>query len=353
MAKTSLAASAALPPEGWAPCPLGSPGERWWDGAGWTTHVRPERDVESQARWLDEGTVAAPMSTESDGNTDSPSAEVGIPPLGNDGEAEDFPLFPFMSAADGFKARALPPVPPSEASQPEISGPPGTLSLGVAVNGPPAASGPSVGRPRRQATYPQLVLAVLPLVLPLLAAILMVVLPDGNPARPLLPAFPLALTLLVVATFALARKDLAALRQQEHTLEPVTVVGAILGPFGYLANRASHLRPDVLKIDVATVAVSGLLTVVSLAGTLGVIDALTTKTVTINSVTLQNDLTQQIQEQNPDLLVRVTCPGGLTLLPPITVTCSALKNGTPPSGAVPVAVSIKDRAGRFTWRLGE
>lgn len=29
-----------LPPAGWYPDPSGRPGERWWDGRGWTDHVR-------------------------------------------------------------------------------------------------------------------------------------------------------------------------------------------------------------------------------------------------------------------------------------------------------------------------
>jgi len=37
----------ALPPAGWYPDPYGAPFERWWDGAGWTTHTNaPEVAVE-------------------------------------------------------------------------------------------------------------------------------------------------------------------------------------------------------------------------------------------------------------------------------------------------------------------
>jgi hypothetical protein len=31
----------SLPPAGWYPDPSGQPGERWWDGRGWSEHVRP------------------------------------------------------------------------------------------------------------------------------------------------------------------------------------------------------------------------------------------------------------------------------------------------------------------------
>jgi len=30
-----------LPPAAWYPDPAGSSGERWWDGRGWSDHVRP------------------------------------------------------------------------------------------------------------------------------------------------------------------------------------------------------------------------------------------------------------------------------------------------------------------------
>ena len=30
-----------LPPAAWYPDPVGGPGERWWDGRGWSDHVRP------------------------------------------------------------------------------------------------------------------------------------------------------------------------------------------------------------------------------------------------------------------------------------------------------------------------
>ncbi len=30
-----------LPPAGWYADPSGQPGERWWDGRGWSEHVRP------------------------------------------------------------------------------------------------------------------------------------------------------------------------------------------------------------------------------------------------------------------------------------------------------------------------
>lgn len=30
----------SLPPAGWYPDPSGLPGERWWDGRGWSPHVR-------------------------------------------------------------------------------------------------------------------------------------------------------------------------------------------------------------------------------------------------------------------------------------------------------------------------
>ncbi|MGH9093088.1 MAG: DUF2510 domain-containing protein, partial [Acidimicrobiales bacterium] len=29
-----------LPPAGWYPDPSGMSGERWWDGRGWSPHVR-------------------------------------------------------------------------------------------------------------------------------------------------------------------------------------------------------------------------------------------------------------------------------------------------------------------------
>ena len=31
-----------LPPAGWYADPSGQPGERWWDGRGWSEHVRPK-----------------------------------------------------------------------------------------------------------------------------------------------------------------------------------------------------------------------------------------------------------------------------------------------------------------------
>jgi hypothetical protein len=31
---------APLPPAGWYPDPSGRPGERWWDGRGWSEHTR-------------------------------------------------------------------------------------------------------------------------------------------------------------------------------------------------------------------------------------------------------------------------------------------------------------------------
>lgn len=30
----------SLPPAGWYPDPSGRPGERWWDGRGWSDHIR-------------------------------------------------------------------------------------------------------------------------------------------------------------------------------------------------------------------------------------------------------------------------------------------------------------------------
>jgi membrane protease YdiL (CAAX protease family) len=108
-----------LPPAGWYPDPAGAAAERWWDGRGWTGHLRPG-PAQAQAGW---GAPVGAGPTVAAGLTGGPwrprgswpSTEAPAPTSGPNSPTDAWPPMPASAGAprspsepDGGPSRRIP-----------------------------------------------------------------------------------------------------------------------------------------------------------------------------------------------------------------------------------------------------